>query len=875
MLGSASFVTSPTSSVGGHNMRAPSQERRSKTLRAAPWDEAVQLAFRSLELIQHNCITHMDGEALRELIQAVGAFIANDGIEAGAQSRLHVNLSAVQLMWSVADYLATDPVLPHRVVSTPAAAVATREDEHHYWLWCHLLLHLHGCGCMDPRPEVRQSSLKSLYALVQTHGVRFSADTWHCFLQSVLLPQMACVLTAQRDTRANPHLSTDETSGLPIAVHHRAFTAEVDASCYRLLHILKRAPRQVNDMRITITDAASRVLLTHCQAMTAAMQGHPTMDKALVQQTVQSFIQFCAEARVVVRETTGEDAALAAVHALHSLLVELPGDGLRGCDARQAREALAGLLMHREDDPPMLVQQQCSLSVVVALVAAVCDECCVARQRAGLAAKLQGEGDGEDNYVPVARKASTLSALTSGIVPEFSWLLTVLAAAASSAAVDDAYYFPNKVQTTLTGCLSVMWPLITPAERQSVFTTIIFPQFPTLSDVQRFVVQSLPTASSGPAASTDTTASPIALRTILPRGAHPNALMHWVGWLRHLPLPPDDATALAVAPAILGGMGRLLALQYSSSTALAVSVSGTPFTIPEGFFEACYDLLQHTLWHHALRSGASSWQRRPVILALSNVFTQLLSVATIVVRAREVAATEAAGLSSLHGTAQRLSEGIHSALQTLERLVMCLGDVVQHLMKSDVSDVDNASEIVSALVAASSSDSSFLSSVAQRSLATLRQWSWHKDSSTPAGASSSPQKVEVAAQTAAPSLPQFHAVVRTSMQTRNRLVMQQYIANPESATAAELVKDVLQRITESCEGLSRCEGGEEGVQDEAAFVTSLLPDLVALVACVDPRQHRTSDEVRREQVFRAALSATLLAVHNVRPRPDTVCDPGK
>ncbi|KAH9586370.1 Mon2 [Trypanosoma melophagium] len=391
--------------------------------------QGIGIAFRALETIQHSCITSLDDEGLRQLFRCGGAFMTHS--LSSTEQRLNINLSAVQLLWSIADY----------VVSREKDS--ERNDD---ILWCTLFLQLYD-GCLDVRPEVRQSALKTLFSLVQAYGGRFSADCWRCVLQSVLGSLMditmqaatACAIpsppkTSRNATGINASMmgtappnstiittttTTTTNSGgggeeelvlqrsgyVPLASgrdsllsQHRRCGSSASASTLfsdamhllqgydgeeerriaTLLTHLSEHPAFFDDMRITIMDAVCRVFVSHHRAMHTALimqKGEPQQrleNEALLHDVISLFIEVCAGVRMVARTTSGETAALSAVRALHALMAATDVILLTEAELETAWFALEKIV-RRDSDCMHTARKQCTAAVVSAIVTSLGD----------------------------------------------------------------------------------------------------------------------------------------------------------------------------------------------------------------------------------------------------------------------------------------------------------------------------------------------------------------------------------------------------------------------------------------------------------------------------------------------------------------------
>ncbi|KAL7700616.1 C-terminal region of Mon2 protein [Lotmaria passim] len=450
--------------------------------------ESLNTAFRALESIQHNHIPRLKVEGLHRLIICIGAFTVHR-VDAGVpgERKLHINLSAVQLLWSTADYLAAfggtntagsgnsssggggDAETPQNASEAAVAAdegtgatpyphpgtatltPAQQQDR----LWCSLLWQLRN-GCLDDRQEIRQSATQTFFALVQTYGWRFSGPCWRCVLHDVLLPLMEVVAVATT-LCATPAPQPTPTTEVPAAATIAGTSLSLttggvllqDPTVQLLLKGFTEQPAQLEEARVTLYDAGSRLFVTHYANMQAALRscawtpavdvrcdeaaGSPArpasslstsptfcstgnMDAAgEATRVLEALLQLCGDVCVVVRGTSGESSAVAAVHALHGLLVEIPGShGLHPYGVHLAWRAMERLLFRGDtpgeggEGPPLLLKtggsappgddgtttaaagsrapspatpalfahtevKQCTPAVVAAIVAAVCD----------------------------------------------------------------------------------------------------------------------------------------------------------------------------------------------------------------------------------------------------------------------------------------------------------------------------------------------------------------------------------------------------------------------------------------------------------------------------------------------------------------------
>ncbi|KAG5511029.1 hypothetical protein GH5_07231 [Leishmania sp. Ghana 2012 LV757] len=719
---SASSIGSPRDTSG---IKAPSTAFSTEAV------ESLNTAFRALESIQHNHIPRLKADGLHRLILCVGTFTVHR-VDGGApgERKLHTNLSAVQLLWSIADYLAAfggealEELERSRVddngkessvgivnvttsgyagaaaggmpgsptqYSNSSSAAQQQQDR----LWCALLWQLRS-GCLDDRQEVRQSSLQTFFALVQTYGWRFSAVCWQCALQDVLMPLMEAVevattLCATPSPSASPSVP-GEDGGAVLTAAAAAGTGAQDATMQRLLRSFADHPPQLEEVRVALFDAGSRLFVTHyahmqaaataLSAFSSAQPQHPPLpvtgeDKNDATQALERFLRLCGDVCMVLQGTTGEQAAVAAVHALHGLLVEMPGKGLHAHGVHLAWCALERLLLcgggddcadgspadWREGTLPAPYAhtraKQCTIAVMAATVAAICDSFRLQRLVAaaapdaadgsttvtspstvehthsatGLSSYFSGWGGGGGAGIVSATGAMSGADLrlrgSSSPTQYFTRLLFLLQAVTRCSAVVNSYYFPSKAQSTLLEGVTAVWPTLSSREAQMVWAEVLLPAFPPAAQLQSFVLQQphecvpttvINTTTTNAAAAAAAASTLISLRSAMPPGSHPGYLSAVMETMRGLMLyhigtdtvsapaaatptsakmTDEDCVRLAfMAPSALQAIGTLLLLHLAPVAALGgPSRSGSvPFTLPTLFLQECTDLMLYTLW---------------------------------------------------------------------------------------------------------------------------------------------------------------------------------------------------------------------------------------------------------------------------------------
>ncbi|GET86299.1 hypothetical protein, conserved [Leishmania tarentolae] len=582
--------------------------------------ECLNTAFRALESIQQNYIPRLKADGLHRLIVCVGTFAVHraDGGAAGDR-KLHTNLSAVQLLWSIADYLAVFgsetveemdrsgadnnawyagataegvPGLQTRNDGSTLVTPQKQQQQQQDRLWCSLLLQLRH-SCLDERQEVRQSALRTFFALVQTYGWRFSARCWQFTLQHVLLQLIDIVALATglcaTPTPSPPGLEEDGAMAMTTAA---ADTGAQDAAVQRLLRSFMEDPPQLEEVRVALLDAGSRLFVTHYAHMQAAATALSSPSSARPQlprlpvtgegkddatQVLERFLRMCYNVCVVLPGTSGEQAAAAAVHALHGLLVEMPGKGLHAYGVHLAWSALERLILCGGGDecPHVLLAdrregtvaesysriraKQCTNAVVAATVAAVCDSFRLQRLAAAASDAVRSSGTatpqsaaergpkgtgfssyfsswgGDGTTTNVVRSTSRAELPhndPSSSAPYFTRLLFLLQAVTRCPAIVSSYYFPSKAQVTLLEGVTAVWSTLSSREARMMWCEVLLPAFPSAERLQSFVLQDFNGSASiaavdnaaTNAAVTAAVRTLIPLKSVMPPGSHPGYL---------------------------------------------------------------------------------------------------------------------------------------------------------------------------------------------------------------------------------------------------------------------------------------------------------------------------------------------------------------
>ncbi|KIM40831.1 hypothetical protein M413DRAFT_27969 [Hebeloma cylindrosporum] len=153
----------------------------------------VKIAFQSLTLVCDS-VSSLSPEHLRLCISTLGQF--------GHQADTNIALTAaVSLLWSVSDAI-------------QSKRKNVDEEPEYSELWMFLLLEVLGL-CTDPRAEVRDGAIQTLFRTMQLYGATLSSETWEQCLWKVIFPLLDALTREIRNL-------TDPTQEYEQGVEHAA-----------------------------------------------------------------------------------------------------------------------------------------------------------------------------------------------------------------------------------------------------------------------------------------------------------------------------------------------------------------------------------------------------------------------------------------------------------------------------------------------------------------------------------------------------------------------------------------------------------------------------------------------------------------------------
>lgn len=155
-------------------------------------DNLVRIAFQCLQIIVGDYLSQMDCECVLLIIAAIVKF-------ASQLQDLNVSLTAIGLLWNVADYLNenrlkikdSNPEFNNRADSPNLSFIyefiSQKNLSTYESIWMALFSKLSEL-CIDPRPAIRKSACQTLFATITTHGDMFTIRTWESILWQILFP---------------------------------------------------------------------------------------------------------------------------------------------------------------------------------------------------------------------------------------------------------------------------------------------------------------------------------------------------------------------------------------------------------------------------------------------------------------------------------------------------------------------------------------------------------------------------------------------------------------------------------------------------------------------------------------------------------------
>ncbi|XP_050530236.1 protein MON2 homolog isoform X2 [Daktulosphaira vitifoliae] len=174
-------------------------------------ENLIRIAFQCLQLVVTDFLPLMPWKCLPLCLETTSKF--------GLQTReLNISLTAVGLMWNVADYFyqnkdkLSQSLSDGSVVFPDFPGVSEMPEFDKLWMCLFTKL---GELCIDPRPAVRKSAGQTLFSTISAHGGMLNPSSWNAVLWQVLFPLMTKV-----QSLCNSASDTKVESGRNILIHH-------------------------------------------------------------------------------------------------------------------------------------------------------------------------------------------------------------------------------------------------------------------------------------------------------------------------------------------------------------------------------------------------------------------------------------------------------------------------------------------------------------------------------------------------------------------------------------------------------------------------------------------------------------------------------
>eukprot|EP01060_Flectonema_neradi_P034142 TRINITY_DN5905_c1_g1_i2.p1 TRINITY_DN5905_c1_g1~~TRINITY_DN5905_c1_g1_i2.p1 ORF type:complete len:1238 (+),score=215.15 TRINITY_DN5905_c1_g1_i2:156-3869(+) len=230
----------------------------------------VAVGFKSVVLICSDFMPILDGEALQSLISCVGQYSQQTAVP----DKTNTNLSAIQQTLSIADYCSSHPQ-----DATPSH-------------WNSLFIQLREAAT-DARPEVRHSSLKTLFTALITHGCGLPVPCWNTLFWDVLLKVLDAIHSSA--LAAEQQTSQDPASQKGFIMHHSRNTAA----------------KQWYETRCIVLDGVARLIRVYYKATKSSVSRFNQVLKRLAVHLASASLH------------VSEEVAIVGIKSLHSLVTDV------------------------------------------------------------------------------------------------------------------------------------------------------------------------------------------------------------------------------------------------------------------------------------------------------------------------------------------------------------------------------------------------------------------------------------------------------------------------------------------------------------------------------------------------------------------------
>ncbi|KAK7356012.1 hypothetical protein VNO80_15278 [Phaseolus coccineus] len=208
--------------------------------------DLVTLGFQNLRVIMNDGLSTLPTDCLQVCVDVTGAYSAQ-------KTELNISLTAVGLLWTMTDFIAKgllngpfeeketgvnsivkqidnekteDPTLFSNIVRDRTSSIDGVDFEKLLFSVFSLLQNLGA----DERPEVRNSSVRTLFQTLGTHGQKLSKSLWEDCLWNYVFPTLDrashMAATSSKDEWQGKELGTRGGKAIHMLIHHSRNTAQ-------------------------------------------------------------------------------------------------------------------------------------------------------------------------------------------------------------------------------------------------------------------------------------------------------------------------------------------------------------------------------------------------------------------------------------------------------------------------------------------------------------------------------------------------------------------------------------------------------------------------------------------------------------------------
>ena len=197
--------------------------------------ETISLSFESLQLIHNDYMASMANDRIKKCLEVAELF-------GKQQIDVNVSLTTISLLWNAGDMLCRratrsegiSDVQDEQEQSIEADSSVPRKSSEVFTAETELLLDIVYSALFslskDPRPEVRNSGARTLFAIVSAHGERLSKQLWQKCLWEMLFPLLRYAfhmsVTSSKEEAEAALLGQSKGEQVRLVMHHSRNTEQ-------------------------------------------------------------------------------------------------------------------------------------------------------------------------------------------------------------------------------------------------------------------------------------------------------------------------------------------------------------------------------------------------------------------------------------------------------------------------------------------------------------------------------------------------------------------------------------------------------------------------------------------------------------------------